>query len=110
MTDFPEHYFKPRINWGVIIPAFGVMMAIMVQTATIAWLMSGMYSGISDNQKHIDRVEKLQASNYDDLNTRVNRNQQSANMQAVQLGRIDENVKSVKGILGDIRSQLEVRK
>lgn len=104
-THSPQSY--SGIRWSNLIPVFGLIGALMVQTATIAWMMSQMNAGINDNRSHIGRVESRQSAMIQQLSHRVDDNQKTSGEQAVQLGRIDENVKAVRQGVEEIKRQLE---
>ena len=65
------------------IPATFVL-AIVVQTIGLVWYMSSLDANVTSNAREIARHE-----------IRINEIEKTAQLQAVMLGRIDENIKAI---------------
>ena len=66
------------------IPATFVL-AIVVQTIGLVWYMSSLDANVTSNAREIARHE-----------IRINEIEKTAQLQAVMLGRIDENIKAIR--------------
>ncbi len=73
-----------------------LIFALIVQAAVIVWTVSQMQAEITSSQKDIGTLED-----------KVVKLEQNSNIQAVQLGRIEENLKSMKEILNQIAVAVE---
>jgi Tfp pilus assembly protein PilO len=68
-----------------------LIFALIVQAAVIVWTVSQMQAEITSSQKDIGALEE-----------KVVKLEQNSNIQAVQLGRIEENLKTMKEMLAQI--------
>ena len=66
------------------VPATFVL-AIVVQTVGLVWYMSSLDATVTSNAREIARHE-----------IRINEIEKTAQLQAVMLGRIDENIKAIR--------------
>ena len=66
------------------VPATFVL-AIVVQTVGLVWYMSSLDANVTTNAREIARHE-----------IRINEIEKTAQLQAVMLGRIDENIKAIR--------------
>ena len=66
------------------VPATFVL-AIVVQTVGLVWYMSSLDANVTTNAREIARQE-----------IRINEIEKTAQIQAVMLGRIDENIKAIR--------------
>ena len=66
------------------VPATFVL-AIVVQTLGLVWYMSSLDANVTTNAREIARHE-----------IRINEIEKTAQLQAVMLGRIDENIKAIR--------------
>lgn len=64
------------------------IMAILAQTVALIWFVATLSADVSFNTKAIEELEQREVI----LELTVNR-------QAVTLGRIDENIKTIRGLL-----------
>lgn len=74
-ADMPENewHLDKRVPIALIL-------TLLAQIAGFAWVASAMWSSIDTNRRDIDRVQ-----------VSINAIRENANIQAVQLGRIEEN-------------------
>jgi len=70
------------------------ILAIGAQTAALVWFVSALNSDIESNTREIVRQE-----------TRIMALENIVQAQAVTMGRIDENIKSIRLMMEDLRSQ-----
>jgi len=70
------------------------ILAIVAQTAALVWFVSALNSDIESNTREIVRQE-----------TRIMALENIVQAQAVTMGRIDENIKSIRLMMEDLRSQ-----
>lgn len=68
-----------------------LIFALIIQAAVIVWTVSQMQAEITSSQKDIGALEE-----------KVVKLEQNSNIQAVQLGRIEENLKTMKEMLTQI--------
>jgi len=61
------------------------ILAIVVQTVGLVWYMSSLDANVTTNAREIARHE-----------IRINEIEKTAQLQAVMLGRIDENIKAIR--------------
>ena len=61
------------------------VLAIVVQTIGLVWYMSSLDANVTSNAREIARHE-----------IRINEIEKTAQLQAVMLGRIDENIKAIR--------------
>ena len=66
------------------VPATFVL-AILVQTVGLVWYMSSLDANVTTNAREIARQE-----------IRINEIEKTSQLQAVMLGRIDENIKAIR--------------
>lgn len=64
------------------------VLAIAVQTVGLVWYMSSLDSTVESNAREIARHE-----------IRINAVERTAQLQAVSLGRIDENIKAIRNMV-----------
>lgn len=81
MTDDTEWH----LSKGVPIT---FLLAIVLQTVALIWFVATLRNDVDTNQKEIVRLEM-----------RTNGLEQSVQSQAITLGRIDENIKTIRLIL-----------
>jgi hypothetical protein len=74
------------------VPATFVL-AIAVQTVGLVWYMSSLDALVENNVREIARHE-----------IRINQVEKTAQLQAVMLGRIDENIKAIRDSLESMNS------
>ena len=74
------------------VPATFVL-AIAVQTVGLVWYMSSLDAAVETNVREIARHE-----------IRINQVEKTAQLQAVMLGRIDENIKAIRDSLESMNS------
>ena len=77
------------------VPATFVL-AIAVQTVGLVWYMSTLDATVTTNAREIARHE-----------IRINEVEKTAQLQAVMLGRIDENIKAIRDAVDDMREKAE---
>ena len=70
------------------------ILAIVAQTAALVWFVSALNSDIESNTREIVRQE-----------TRIMALENIVQAQAVTMGRIDENIKSIRLMMEDLRNQ-----
>ena len=73
------------------VPATFVL-AILVQTVGLVWYMSSLDANVTTNAREIARQE-----------IRINEVENKAQIQAVMLGRIDENIKAIRDVVEQMR-------
>ena len=61
------------------------ILAIVLQTVCLVWYMSSLDANVTTNAREIARQE-----------IRINEIEKTAQLQAVMLGRIDENIKAIR--------------
>jgi hypothetical protein len=66
------------------------ILAITLQTIALVWYVSSLDSTVENNAREIARHE-----------IRINEIEKTAQLQAVMLGRIDENIKAIREMLAD---------
>ena len=64
------------------------ILAIAAQTVGLVWYMSSLDSTVENNAREIARHE-----------IRINEVEKTAQLQAVSLGRIDENIKAIRNMV-----------
>jgi len=74
------------------VPATFVL-AILVQTVGLVWYMSSLDANVTTNAREIARQE-----------IRINEIEKTAQIQAVMLGRIDENIKAIRDAVEQMRN------
>lgn len=67
------------------------LLAIVLQTVALIWFVATLRNDVDANQKEIVRLE-----------IRTTSLEQIVQSQAITLGRIDENIKSIRTILDDM--------
>ena len=72
------------------------ILAIAVQTVGLVWYMSTLDATVETNAREIARHE-----------IRINEVEKTAQLQAVMLGRIDENIKAIRDAVDDMREKAE---
>ena len=70
------------------------ILAIVCQTVALVWFVSALNSDIESNTREIVRQE-----------TRIMALENIVQAQAVTMGRIDENIKSIRIMMEDLRNQ-----
>lgn len=86
MEDYPWHLNKS-------IP-LTFIMAILAQTVALVWFVSSLNSSIENNTRDLMRHE-----------ARINTLEKVVQQQAVTMGRIDENIKSIRMMMESSRSE-----
>ncbi len=86
MEDTPWHLNKS-------IP-LTFILAIIAQTVALVWFVSSLNSSIDNNTRDIMRHE-----------ARINALEKVVQQQAVTMGRIDENIKSIRIMMEDSRNK-----
>ena len=71
-------------------------LAIALQTIGLVWYMSALDSTVSTNAREIARHE-----------IRINEIEKTAQLQAIMLGRIDENIKAIRESVDAMRKRSE---
>jgi uncharacterized membrane protein YciS (DUF1049 family) len=66
------------------------VLGIVLQTIALVWYVSALDSTVETNAREIARHE-----------IRINEIEKTAQLQAVMLGRIDENIKAIREMLAD---------
>tara|TARA_R110000796_G_scaffold18654_5_gene56403 strand:- start:898 stop:1170 length:273 start_codon:yes stop_codon:yes gene_type:complete len=86
-------------NWHLSksVPATFVL-AIIIQTLGLVWYMSSLDANVTTNAREIARHE-----------IRINEVEKTAQLQAIMLGRIDENIKAIRDAVEQMRSINSVR-
>jgi len=79
------------------VPATFVL-AILVQTVGLVWYMSSLDANVTTNAREIARQE-----------IRINEVEKKAQIQAVMLGRIDENIKAIRDVVEQMRKFSSVK-
>ena len=79
------------------VPATFVL-AIAVQTVGLVWYMSTLDATVTTNAREIARHE-----------IRINEIEKTAQIQAVMLGRIDENIKAIRDAVDYMQKQAAVQ-
>jgi len=72
------------------------ILAIAVQTVGLVWYMSSLDATVETNAREIARHE-----------IRINEVERTAQLQAVMLGRIDENIKAIRDAVDAMREKAE---
>tara|TARA_R110001632_G_scaffold194309_1_gene315313 strand:+ start:290 stop:541 length:252 start_codon:yes stop_codon:yes gene_type:complete len=72
------------------------ILAIAIQTVGLVWYMSSLDSTVENNAREIARHE-----------IRINEVEKTAQLQAVMLGRIDENIKAIRDAVDAMRKKAE---
>ena len=85
MEDYPWHLNKS-------IP-LTFIMAILAQTVALVWFVSSLNSSIENNTRDLIRHE-----------ARINALEKVVQQQAVTMGRIDENIKSIRMMMESTRN------
>lgn len=85
MEDYPWHLNKS-------IP-LTFIMAILAQTVALVWFVSSLNSSIENNTRDLMRHE-----------ARINTLEKVVQQQAVTMGRIDENIKSIRMMMESTRN------
>ena len=70
------------------------IMAILAQTVALVWFVSSLNSSIESNTRDLMRHE-----------ARINALEKVVQQQAVTMGRIDENIKSIRMMMESSRSE-----
>jgi len=79
------------------VPATFVL-AILVQTVGLVWYMSSLDANVTTNAREIARQE-----------IRINEIEKTSQIQAVMLGRIDENIKAIRDVVEQMRKFSSVK-
>ena len=74
------------------------VLAILVQTVGLVWYMSSLDANVTTNAREIARQE-----------IRINEIEKTAQIQAVMLGRIDENIKAIRDVVEQMRKFSSVK-
>tara|TARA_R110000796_G_scaffold48806_1_gene116902 strand:- start:478 stop:750 length:273 start_codon:yes stop_codon:yes gene_type:complete len=69
------------------------LLAIVAQTLGLVWYMSSLDATVTTNAREIARHE-----------IRINEIEKTAQLQAVMLGRIDENIKAIRDAVEQMRN------
>jgi hypothetical protein len=69
------------------------LLAIVAQTLGLVWYMSSLDATVTTNAREIARHE-----------IRINEIERTAQLQAVMLGRIDENIKAIRDAVEQMRN------
>tara|TARA_R110002167_G_scaffold211176_1_gene415641 strand:+ start:443 stop:715 length:273 start_codon:yes stop_codon:yes gene_type:complete len=69
------------------------LLAIVAQTLGLVWYMSSLDATVTTNAREIARHE-----------IRINEIEKTAQLQAVMLGRIDENIKAIRDVVEQMRN------
>ena len=85
MEEYPWHLNKS-------IP-LTFIMAILAQTVALVWFVSSLNSSIDNNTRDLMRHE-----------ARINALEKVVQQQAVTMGRIDENIKSIRMMMESTRN------
>ena len=72
------------------------IVAIVLQTISLVWYVSSLDSSVKSNARDLVRQE-----------TRINTLEKTVQMQAVSLGRIDENIKAIRNLVERMAEQAE---
>ena len=73
-----------------------LIIAIVLQTISLVWYVSSLDSSVKNNARDLVRQE-----------TRINTLEKTVQMQAVSLGRIDENIKAIRNLVERMAEQSE---
>jgi len=73
-----------------------LIIAIVLQTISLVWYVSSLDSSVKNNARDLVRQE-----------TRINTLEKTVQMQAVSLGRIDENIKAIRNLVERMAEQAE---
>ena len=73
-----------------------LIIAIVLQTISLVWYVSSLDSAVKNNSRDLVRQE-----------TRINTLEKTVQMQAVSLGRIDENIKAIRNLVERMAEQAE---
>ena len=73
-----------------------LIIAIVLQTISLVWYVSSLDSSVKNNARDLVRQE-----------TRINTLEKTVQMQAVSLGRIDENIKAIRNLVEGMAEQAE---
>lgn len=71
-----------------------LIIAIVLQTISLVWYVSSLDSSVKNNARDLVRQE-----------TRINTLEKTVQMQAVSLGRIDENIKAIRNLVERMAEQ-----
>jgi hypothetical protein len=73
-----------------------LIVAIVLQTISLVWYVSSLDSSVKNNSRDLVRQE-----------TRINTLEKTVQMQAVSLGRIDENIKAIRNLVERMAEQAD---
>ena len=73
-----------------------LIVAIVLQTISLVWYVSSLDSTVKNNARDLVRQE-----------TRINTLEKTVQMQAVSLGRIDENIKAIRNLVERMAEQAD---
>ena len=73
-----------------------LIVAIVLQTISLVWYVSSLDSSVKSNARDLVRQE-----------TRINTLEKTVQMQAVSLGRIDENIKAIRNLVERMAEQAD---
>jgi len=73
-----------------------LIVAIVLQTISLVWYVSSLDSSVKNNARDLVRQE-----------TRINTLEKTVQMQAVSLGRIDENIKAIRNLVERMAEQAD---
>ena len=73
-----------------------LIIAIVLQTISLVWYVSSLDSSVKNNARDLVRQE-----------TRINTLEKTVQMQAVSLGRIDENIKAIRNLVERMAEQAD---
>jgi hypothetical protein len=88
---------KQQWHLSKSVPATFVL-AIVLQTVGLVWYMSNLDSNVTVNAREIARHE-----------IRINEIEKTAQLQAVMLGRIDENIKAIRDAVDKMQAVNSVK-
>jgi len=71
-----------------------LIVAIVLQTISLVWYVSSLDPSVKNNARDLVRQE-----------TRINTLEKTVQMQAVSLGRIDENIKAIRNLVERMAEQ-----
>ena len=75
------------------------ILAIAAQTIGLVWYMSSLDADVETNAREIARHE-----------IRINEVEKTAQLQAIMLGRIDENIKAIRGAVDAMNERAVINK
>lgn len=95
-----------RTSFQVHMPSIGTIALIVTQLVTFVWFFAGVSNRVENNeaklqsiQNYVQRLEERSEARTNSLQSDISLLRSNLTNQAVQLGRIEENLTSMRAIL-----------